>query len=118
MYQLIPMILIILVVDVASTYGMHLTFEFNSMYIVYMAVNSVYVVIQFLLKVLISHVGDSTTSEAEKVKILLAKSANSLSVNSPSRLILNDILIQFDTRNLNLQNVFFTIDWKVLLAVS
>ena len=112
------MILSMLIVDVVAMFGIikHFTFEFNS--IINVAVNSVFVLLQFLLKAVVSYVGHSTTCEGEEIKVALAKATNNLPVTDSSNMILNELLIQFETRNLKLQNIFFSINWNVLLTVS
>ena len=76
-----------------------------------------YIVAHFILKTMISHIGYSTTHEAESVKIYFAKAMNTTDSLS-EKLLLFTVLKQIEVRDLRMQNIFFVIDWKILFGVS
>lgn len=59
--------------------------------------------------------GASTTKEATKTSIIVGRIMNQI---RNDRADFQYFLSQIQTRNLNLQNIFFNINWSVLLAVS
>lgn len=62
-----------------------------------------------------AHAGSSTTKEAEKTAIIVGRIMNNLNSDCAD---FDRFLSQIRIRNLHLQNVFFKINWNVLLAVS
>jgi hypothetical protein len=65
-----------------------------------------------------SHIGYSTTCVGESIKTDIAKIMNEFPAYHYKKTPYYDLLKQFNVRNLKLQTVFFTIDWKIVLAVS
>lgn len=64
--------------------------------------------------------GSRTTKAAEKTKVIVSKIVhrNQSLTNQDGKVEFILLMTQIQLRNLNLQNCFFTIDWRVLLAVS
>lgn len=81
--------------------------------------NIIYQSVQMTFKCWAASIGHKTTSEAEKTKVLLAKSMNRMSYGgNVARCNSYTALLQCQTRNLKLRNQFFTIDWNIVLTVS
>lgn len=78
--------------------------------------NGFFIIFHMLLKSLISYIGHKTMAEVELLKLAVAKSFDV--TWDDKRFEYLQILAQFNTRNYKLQNVFFVIDWRVVLSVS
>ena len=78
--------------------------------------NGFFFIFHLLLKSLISDIGHKTMTETEMIKMAVAKSYDM--AWGDKRFEYLNILAQFNTRNLKLQNVFFVIDWRVVMSVS
>lgn len=78
----------------------------------------IFIALQYLIKNFIAYVGNSTTVEAEKSLKIITKALGSMEFESKLKMDLNFFLIQFQCRNKNVQNIFFVINWKFILAVS
>lgn len=78
---------------------------------------SLFVLIHYLIKLFIAYVGSSTTTEAEKPLKVVSKALGSLNFEENLKVDLNFFLIQMQSRNKNLQNNFFVINWNFILAV-
>lgn len=72
---------------------------------------------QFLKKCIMSHSGSSTTKEAENTSIIVSRIISERQ-NGSDLAGWKTFLSLIGTRNLNLQNVFFKINWNILLGVS
>lgn len=82
------------------------------------AVNGFWITISYSIKIFLAYVGSSTTNEAERTAEVIAKATGAMTNNDDLKASLNSFLIQMRFRNKNLENVFFKIDWKLILAVS
>lgn len=78
--------------------------------------NGFFIISHFLLKCGISYIGHTLMVEAESIKMTIAKSFDV--TNCDKKFEYLQLLAQFNTRNLKLQNVCFVIDWRVVLSVS
>ena len=71
------------------------------------------ILIQYQMMSVLSYSGSSTTQEAKKTAIIVSRLISFSEANEFVK-----FLIQIETRNLKFQNVFFVIDWNIILAVS
>lgn len=119
--HLITMLLSMLIIDIFTAYGFarHLFWNIseNSKEVIIFS-NSFYLIFHLMLKSSISDIGHTTRAAGEGVRTMVAKVTNDQPNKSEMRLHFHDILIQFQTRNLKLRNIFFVIDWNIVLAVS
>ena len=74
------------------------------------------VIFQYLTMILLAVTGTATTKQAENTMNILEKLMNTAEESEASDLA--KFLIQIRTRDLKLRNIFFSIDWNVVLAVS
>jgi len=79
--------------------------------------NLSYIAIQNAINVLMIYAGSATTNEAEETNAIISKIIAS---NRNNKTLLSNChdFLQIRNRNVKLQNIFFTINWKLLLAVS
>lgn len=133
--HLSPIIIFMLVIDIFGFYSILREFfallKFNEKHIessdshdddphyygyIYLILSNVfYSAVQIIFKAWAASIGHTTTSEAEKTKVLLAKSMNRMSFGGN---VAYTALLQCQTRNLKLQNQFFSINWNIVLTVS
>lgn len=69
---------------------------------------------------MMAHFGSSTTHAAEEIAVIICKIVNNSSSKESKgsdRKVFKSFLEQNQYRNLKLQNEFFAINWKLLLAV-
>lgn len=139
--HLSPIIIFMLVIDIFGFYGVvryffallllnekkHIEFADShddlhhayNRHIYLILSNVIYSAVQIIFKAWAAYIGHTTTSEAEKTKVLLAKSMNRMSFGgNVARCNSFTALLQCQTRNLMLQNQFFSIDWNIVLTVS
>lgn len=72
---------------------------------------------EYFRKFLMAHAGCSTTTEAEKTSVILARIMNETPEESEVKCLKN-LLSQFRTRNLNIKSAFFNVNWNIILSVS
>jgi len=79
--------------------------------------NLSHISIQNAINVLMIYAGSVTTNEAEETNAIISKIIAS---NQRNKTLLSNChdFLQIRNRNVKLQNIFFTINWKLLLAVS
>lgn len=119
-FHLVFVMTSILIIDVFAVYSTLREFradvtEYRLAFII--IANPVWILIQYSVKALMAHAASSTTNEAEKSFGLVTKLITTLSLNRDMKTDLNYLLIQMQ-RKKNLENIFFVINWNLLLAVS
>lgn len=80
--------------------------------------NFVWLSIQYLIKILMAYGGSSSTDEAEKSFVIITRLIESSCDNNELKVDLNFLLNQMRGRNLKHENILFTINFKLVLAVS
>lgn len=79
--------------------------------------NVAWIIFQYPVKFFMASAGSSTTNEAEKSVVLITKLINRARYDDSLRSRLNNLLIQLQCRNKKLSNVFFTVNYNVILVV-
>lgn len=74
--------------------------------------------IQALLITTVIYSGSVTTKEAEKTGVILNNLMNDLEPNETQKIDFIYLMTQIRSRNLNIQNKFFKLNWNVFLSVS
>lgn len=118
-FQLIIVMMSILLIDIFAAYGALREFMSNSNERLKFLIiaNSTWIAIQYLMKVFMACSGSRTTSEATKSLVHLTRLIEATESSNPMKLEMNFLLIQMKCRNKNFQNVFFNINWHLILAV-
>lgn len=80
--------------------------------------NFSWMAIQYSIKVLSVHAGSSTSNEAERTIIIIARTAGTLNPNDSLKSELDSFSLHMRCRNKKLENVFFFIDWTLILVVN
>lgn len=80
--------------------------------------NLFWIIFQYPVKFFMASAGSGTTDEAEKSLALITKLINRARHDELLRCQLNNLLIQLQCRNKKLSNVFFNINYNVILVVS
>ncbi|KAG5679296.1 hypothetical protein PVAND_008874 [Polypedilum vanderplanki] len=117
--HLIPILLLMIISDIFCIYAIarHLILNKTTSDTM-ISVNSFYFITHSIMKSAIAHIGHTTTLEGEEVRTLVAKITNDAPCKDLSTSIFHNILIQFQTRNLKMKNIFFNVDWRVVLATT
>lgn len=76
----------------------------------------VLITVQYLMKLINVYAGDKTTKEAEKTLTIIGRILNDSNDNETADL--KKFLAQIRTRSLKIQNVFFVLDWSLILMVN
>lgn len=113
--HLIPTMLTMLVIDTFGIYGVTNS-SFTTAKVTDIILSLFYIIVHFILKIMICHIGYSTTHEAESIKIAFAKGMNKIKFVSEMSSLLYAYK-QIEARDLRMQNVIFIVDWKVLFGV-
>lgn len=79
--------------------------------------NLTWIIFQYPVKFFMAYAGSSTTDEAEKSLVLITKLINRARHEDQLRCQLNNLLIQLQCRNKRLSNIFFTVNYNVILVV-
>lgn len=117
--QIVVIVINILLTDVLTVYGWLREFMSRTHLLVFLSVlNGMWILCQYAIKAMIAYCGSSTTDEAENSLVLLTRVIENIKSNEQMKADMNLLLTQMRYRNKSLQNVFFTINWKFVLAVS
>lgn len=74
---------------------------------------------QFSIQFFMVHCGSSTTSEAEKSLIIVSQLADRINeTDLMTKVNLNIVMNQMRVRNKNLENIFFVINYRLIVTVS
>lgn len=80
--------------------------------------NGAWLLMQFIFEILISHVGSSVRENASETIVIISKVLNEYELSDDVAFKLQNLASMLNYRNFSVQNVFFIIDWKLLVAVS
>lgn len=119
--QLVFVMISIMIVDIFAAYGIICEFlAFQSLGLKYLIVgNSIWLLVQCAIKFFMAHCGSSTTKEAERSLVIVSKLADRIDELDFKAIVdLNLLINQMRARNKNLENIFFAINYKLVLAVS
>lgn len=105
-------------IDIFAFYGVARYMFFDGSSGIMILKNSFYLIDHMVMKAFVAHIGCTTTQTAERIKVTIVKMINELSYFETSRFTLRQMLLEFQMRNLKLQNNFFVVDWTVFIAVS
>jgi hypothetical protein len=119
----VPLIFVTLCIvstDVFAAYGILREYQIgsNKLFVFLLIGNSSWISIQYAIKIFLVNAGSSTTNEAERTLVLVLKSLGTLDSFDYDKNDLKSLLIILRSRKKNLENVFFTLDWKLILTVS
>jgi hypothetical protein len=93
------------------------TKEFENFFFVVIT-EGTFLFFNYMLQVFIVHSSCSLTQEASQTAVIIRKVVNSKFCDKFRERIFKKFLQQNQYRNLKLETLFFTIDWKLLMAVS
>ncbi|KAL7051663.1 hypothetical protein ACKWTF_004558 [Chironomus riparius] len=114
--HLFPTILLMLLIDIFGIYGVT-KFSFTTAKFTDIFLSLFYIIVHFILKIMICHIGYSTTNEAENIKITFVKGMNKINLSSEESSLVF-VYNQIEARDLRLQNIFFVVDWKMLFGTT
>lgn len=106
-------------IDVFACYGAIREFRTDSSKFSYLiAMNTLWLFVQYLIKCVIAQAGSSTTIESEKSIVLVTKLIAKMSTHHDMKVEMNYLLFHIQVRKKNIENIFFTISWNLILAVG
>lgn len=119
-WQLIIVMTNLLMIDIFAFYGILREFIVHNVekFKFLILANTTWCTFQFLIKFFMAYCGKNTTGEAEKSLVIITRLVEQLDRNDQLTVDLNLLLGQMRGRNKKLENVFFTINYKLILAVS
>jgi mannitol/fructose-specific phosphotransferase system IIA component len=71
-----------------------------------------------LVQIAVVHAGSKTTNEARKTSVIFSQIINNLNPNDSMKTDFIFFIGQANSRDLNLQNKLFLINWSTLVTVS
>lgn len=117
--NLIVVMTIFMTIDIFGVYDVVREIMSPSRNIANLIGSSFWVLLQYPMKIFMAYSGSSTTKEAEKSSVLISKMITSTGEhNSQHKNSLSITLHQMQIREKRLSNIFFNIDYNVILAVS
>lgn len=116
--NLIIVMTIFITIDIFGSFTVVREFMSPSRNVANMIGSSMWVVLQYPIKIFMAHSGSSTTQEAEKSVILLSKMiTNTGHHDNQHENSLNIVLHQLQIREKRMSNIFFAIDYDIVLVV-
>lgn len=91
-------------------------FQMNDPVIVHMY-NISWILMQYFLQILIVSSGSSVTENARNTSRLITKILNELELKEETSNSLQNFVSRVNSKNLEIRNACFTIDWKLLVTV-
>lgn len=118
-WQLIIVMLNIITVDIFAGYAIVREFIFNQNEVEKYLIlcNATWIILQFVLKFIMAEAALGVTVEAENCLVRFERIIQ-ISASDTEQLELSLLLIRMRGRNVTLRNVFFKIDYNLILAVS
>lgn len=117
--QLIIVVMSLLLTDVFAVYGVMREFQAkNDRFFFFLISNTAWAIIQYSIKAFMAHCGQTATSEAEKSVVLVTKAIAAVDRDSNLQNDLNSLLIRMKFREKIFRNVFFTINFQLILTVN
>jgi hypothetical protein len=80
--------------------------------------NGNWLIIQFLFQVIIAFAGSSVTVQAHETLSIVSEVLNSHELSADMNDKLQNFVTRINRESLQIQNVFFVIDWKFLITVK
>lgn len=117
-FQLIPAFTFMLIVDILWMYLLFLFILKTGMSIEFYLVMISYISKHFILRILVSHVGSSTSNEPQQIIETMSKLMNEIPDNDTSRMILQNYMRQFQARNFEIKTLFLKVNWDSFFGVS
>lgn len=116
---LVSLMLHFFIINLFSLFSLVWTFtiDFEQFPYVFMC-DGTFVILNYIIQGIMAHASSSATKEAGRTSVIVSKIINSPYCTGNQRKVFKNFLIQNQYRNLKFQNMFFTINWKLLLAVS
>lgn len=108
----------LMLIDIFGGYGIIREIIIKKRDMFLLAGNILWFMLHIPIKLFMAHAGNSTTKEAEKSLVMITKLVAKTNDSDQLRIDLNFQLIQMKCRNKNLQNIFFTINYNLILVVS
>lgn len=116
--HLIVVMINLLTMDVLSAFALMREFFLNSSSIgFYLTIYGLWMFFNFSIKLFMAHAGSSTTREGDKTIVLVTKAGGRMSNNDDLKPDLNSLLLHMRSRSKKLENIFFPINWNLILAV-
>lgn len=118
--QLVLVLVYMLTIEIFAAYGFIREFllESNDRQNEMILGCSFFILLQYAIKISLVYSGSTTTKEAEMSTDYLTKLISSYEGAREVKNDLNFLLIQMKFRKKNLQSIFFTINYHLILAVS
>lgn len=80
--------------------------------------NVISLVFAFTIKIVVATSGSDLTKEAENTSVIISKIMNELDYSEVHKAEFIFLITLTKSRNINVQNILFVINWNMLLAVS
>lgn len=115
---LVCLMLHFFILNLFSLYNLIWTFmmDYKNFSIV-VSTDATFVALNCIFQGMIAHASYATTKEAKMVLIIISKTINNKSCTRDQCKAFKNFLIQSQYRNLKFQNIFFVINWKLIVTV-
>lgn len=117
-FHLIPIIVNSLLIKLFAAYGMLWEFKVKSPLMLFVFLqNSAWLSMQYFLQVLSAHAGSSLTKNAKETSSIVTRILNDFELSEELSIPLQSFIARSTCRNMSVENIFFVIDWKLLVQV-
>lgn len=118
-FQMIAIIINTLIIKTFAAYGIVYEILSNSKRLKFVLLqDAAWLIMQYLLQMLVCYVGSSVTMNVNATEVIISKLLNDLELNDELVNKLQNFLTRINHRTLDVGNDLFTINWKLLVAVS
>lgn len=80
--------------------------------------DATYVMLNYIIQGMMAHASCSATKEAKQTSVVVSKIINGPYCTGNQHEVFKNFLIQNQYRNLQFQNIFFTVNWNLLVTVK
>jgi hypothetical protein len=117
-FHLVPIVASMLAFNIFLCYGVLSEFVSNSKIKMYtLLLNLSWIVMMYLLMGMMAYSGSSVATKANEVKKTVNRILNDFEMTNDFTLKLHNFLTRLQCQNLEVRNVFFAINWQILVAV-
>lgn len=117
-FHLIPVMINAIIIKTVTSYGILWEYVTHSEALLFIVLqNGAWLTMQFGFQILIAYVGSSVTKNAKLTLVTIARVLNDYELSEKTATQLQNLIARINVRNLNLQNEFFIINWKLLVYV-
>lgn len=118
-FHLIIIIVNALIIELFASYGIFWEFKVQSKLMLFVLLqNTAWLSMQYVLQILSAHAGSSLTTNGKETLSIINRILNDYDRSDDLTTSLQNFISRTGSRNMLIENIFFVIDWKLLVQVT